>query len=206
MKLNLEKRIAIIGGGSSVKNYLPSLWDKLYALDMDVMSLNKAFLTMSYAPDFQVWLDNVFFQRKERELLDLTSEGVFLISEKCNDYNSLPINQLVSSRVSLDLENKILFKGLQGLTGTFAISLALLMRYKKIYLFGYDYGLLDGNVHYYEQGGCYQDYVYQDEDGSTRKEVSDYDKFLPYKHAIINTSLESKINTFHKQNFDEVVK
>jgi len=203
--------LAIIGGGSSVKNYLPTLWDDLKKFGIDTMAINYAYQKMPYYPDYHVFLDGDFYTQNKNDILTMQKLGVKIISQKNNDLNNQPILTFnTDQNVFLGTEGKdknLIYKGEQGLSGIFALSYAICLGYSKIFLFGYDYGAINGQTHFYndiKHRGLNNNSVYFNNSG-VREEIKAFDKFKKMGF-IYNTSLESNIDVFSKIDFKKYVK
>lgn len=207
----------LIGGGKSVLEGIElGLWDKLTDTKCfrDIFSINYAFKTMPYLPNKQVWVDTTFFKNNMTDLEALYKQGVECHCKKNPKYNAIPeITQHDTSRDEV-VEDK-LYIGLMGLSGTFAISLAIKLGYDRIFLLGYDFGttsINDTHTHYYQHlkipfisSGVNNPQVYMTNSG-VKKDAKSFDRFkeLCYNTIIYNVSLKSNIDSFPKISYTEM--
>jgi hypothetical protein len=202
----MNKEVIILGGGYSIKEGIEKgLWTYINKNNIDVWSLNYAFLTMPFLPSKQLWTDFSFFLTCQKELLRLEKVGVELVSRTFGtvykDFN------IKTYDWSLEKVDDKIFIGKMCLVGTFALSLAEKLNYEKIYLLGYDFGtssLEDRNTHYYLNKDIRRPYLkgtYREKNGSLKDSIKDYKNFNAEK--IINVSLQSNIPYFKKIGYDE---
>ena len=208
------KRVIIVGGGYSIKEGIEKgLWNKIRK--EEIWSLNYSYKAMPYLPDRELFVDVAFFSNNKNELLELANKGVILISQKNNMYDDYPIIQYEAARDNFDLINGGIFKGSLGLTGTFALSLAVRELYGVIYLLGYDFGtpnLSNRKTHFYQDdisvvsGGVGKPEIYLQDNNKPKKHIEDYKVFLNSYSKIYNVSLISNIPYFEKISYDEFFK
>jgi hypothetical protein len=205
----MNKEVIILGGGYSIKEGIEKgLWTYINKNNIDVWSLNYAFLTMPFLPNKQIWTDFGFFLTCKKELLELEKKNVELVSRNFGtlytDFN------ITTYDWSLKKEKGKLSMGETCLVGTFALSLAEELKYKKIYLLGYDFGtsnLDDRKTHYYLDKNIRKaaaKYKYRKENGTVRDSIKDYEDFN--KENIINVSINSNIPYFKKISYDKFFK
>ena len=207
----MSDRVVIVGGGYSIKEGIEKgLWSNLNKNNLDVWSLNYAFLTMPFLPNKQIWVDFAFFLTQQKEILKLGKRGVKLVSRTFGTvYKDFNIKTYDWSRKK---EKDRLFIGSEKLlVGTFALSLAEELKYKKIYLLGYDFGttsINNRNTHYYLSDNIRKPSLkgaYREEDGSLKNSIKeDYKKFN--SDNIINVSMQSNIECFKKINYEDFFK
>jgi hypothetical protein len=210
------KRAILVGGGSSVNEGRElGLWEKIQG--QDIWSVNYAFRTMPYLPTRQCWCDITFFRNNMDDMQRLAESGVLMMSKTHDHYNNRPITQHFTTREEYVgaknmIEQKKLFIGAYGLSGTFALSCAVVEGYDEIYLLGYDFGtsnINDKNTHYYQHDkmpyvscGVGNSDVYMTENGC-KKEVRDYEHYLQEPCKIFNVSPKSNIQCFPKITYEQ---
>jgi hypothetical protein len=216
------KTCIIIGGGDSISEGLNlNLWDKIKG--QDIWSINFAYKTIPYFPSRELWIDVDFFVKNTEELQELSKQGVKLYAKIHGKYTNIPeINSLVTTRLPEDYcgtlaeEKKRYFIGRKGLTGFFALSLAVAEKYDEIYLLGYDFGtpsLADTRTHYYqdkvkelkiESVGIKRPQVYLLPNNQVRPEVVDFNLYLKESQIkIYNVSINSNIECFEKLSYEK---
>lgn len=222
------KPVIIIGGGSSIKPEIErGLWEKIQG-KAEIWSVNFTHKFLPYRPDRQLWLDSTFFmndvgRRNEpvgpQELKKLQMAGVLLCTCVHPLYKSeiyKDIKQYETTRTATKEEfDKAIFIGGQGLSGVFALSLAVREGYDPIYLLGYDYGTTsyeDRNTHFYQDkvaekkiqsSGLANTEVYLQRDGVPQGYVKEYEVYKNYPNKVFNVSLKSNLSTFEKISYDE---
>ena len=212
-----EGRVILIGGGNSVKEGIENgLWDKLK--NEEVWSLNFAYQFMPYPPKKQLWVDDSFFNKCVDDLEKLCKiNNVEMHTKRHRRYAYLQdyIKQYDVVREKggfkewcLKHEPIHVFCGSLGLVGFFALSIAVSMNYKEIYLLGYDWGspnINDKQTHWYQGNpnqppshGMGKPEIYLNNDGANRK-ISDFDVYTNISDLkIYNASLISHIYQFPK--------
>jgi hypothetical protein len=223
----INKRIIIVGGGSSVRQ---NQWDspintlKLwnYLEKEPTVALNYVFRYFNNT--FTCFHDEAFYRSNLEELKNLP----LIIGRYAN--NNLPIllpNTYLVKSVTTHLDNQW-ENGFYGssLVGILALSICINLGYKEIYLLGYDFGSIDGQrTHFYQDSvdisekGCdkrpkYRGFGWKN-DGKGNKtyncanyqnaSIKYFEPFLNYldKIKIINVGLQSHINEFPKISYDE---
>mgnify|MGYP001575108136 CR=1 FL=1 len=210
------KECILIGGGSSIAyGRSLSLFEKIK--DKEVWSINFAFLTMQFLPARQIFLDISFFRNNIDKLQELYLKGVPCYTKKHNKYAGIPeIIQYETTRNPNEMNSKM-FVGRMGLSGIFALSLALKENYDRIFILGFDFGSItnDKNTHYYQHElkvnssgfGMPELYV---QNNQAKNEVQDFEIFQ--KEALIknikiyNISPLSRIDAFPKISYEEFFK
>jgi hypothetical protein len=208
----------LIGAGYSVREGIDKgLWRALRR--QNVWSINYAYQAMPFIPSAEVWQDLSFWVENQNSLHKLYTQGCCLYAKVYEDYRNLKEMSCYESSPSefygrdAIVKGKI-FTGGMGLTGVFALSLAVSWGYDKIYLLGYDFGsasLLDTKTHFYQKEGINPGasghpsiYMYDDK---PRDEVRDFDRFLDVMNdgglEIYNVSPNSNISSFPKMEYDE---
>jgi hypothetical protein len=211
------KKLILLGAGNSIKEGLEKdLWNKIKHIEK--WSLNSMFKIMPYLPDREIWVDKKFFEQTVVELQQLSLKGVKMITRNNTRYAELDsIIQYEGTREILkwNKENKVLFMGQMGLTGIFALSLAIIEGYEEIYLLGYDFGntsIKDKQTHIYQDKlkalriystGSGNPEVYRNDKDQVKNEVEDFNVYLHEKAKIYNVSLNSNIKIFPRISYDE---
>lgn len=212
------KSVIILGGGASViKGIESGLWDNIK--NNEVWSLNYCFKAMPFLPTAQLWVDKSFFSHEKENIMQMHHLGIRLhckhFPNYYNDYNF--INTYVCCPSKKDIDKNQIYVGALGLSGTFAIQIAIELGYDKIYLLGYDYGTTDKSnkkTHWYQDlipelniksSGAGNPMTYRDPNGAI-KGVRDYEHLSIYKDRIINVGLDSNIQTFEKVSYEEFYK
>lgn len=217
------EQVVIIGGGYSVNEGIQKgLWSKLEG--KEVWSLNSVYKIMPYLPTRQLWVDIDFWNHEIDNMQNLFLKGVELITK---DYHRIAglkaqITQYGTCRDLKDwkgqesLDSNMVFTGRMGLVGAFALGVAILRKYKKIYLLGYDFGSqsLDiHNTHFYQNRiaelnimslGAARPEVYRLPDGSLREEIVDWQAYESgFGSQISNVSLISNLPYFPKISYEQ---
>jgi hypothetical protein len=208
------KTAILIGGGKSVLEGIElDLWNKIKD-KADIFSINYAFKTMPYLPNKQVWTDTTFFRNNVEALENLYKQGVECHTKKHGVYNAIPdITQYETAREEKDVNDTTLFIGLMGLSGMLALSLAIYMKYERVFLLGYDFGtssISDTHTHYYQNmpipvisSGIRNPQVYLTDTG-VKKDVKQFNYFNNKGCTIYNVSLTSNIQSFPKISYEEM--
>lgn len=237
----LKAPLILLGGGNSVKEGIEKeLWNRIQG--QRIWSLNYAFITMPYLPTREIWMDLPFFDRNVVALQKLQEQGVEMVTKEKVKYTELvrlgriktyKVNRLREKYNGRNgIKKNFIYVGGMGLTGIFALSLAVAEEYESIFLLGYDFGtssLNETRTHYYQddiQGehfreGFYEDpklgitystgvgrpIVYRTPQDKVKKEVEDFAVYLPEIDKgtlkITNVSLNSNIPYFERISYDE---
>lgn len=196
--------LVIIGGGTSVKEGLDmGLWDKIKHLD--ICTCNNAILHIPYPPKIAVWLDSTDKDPKVLEkILATPCIRVTQMNHDQNDDGRVIRFDILRLRDDTDktvdhidrgIKEGKLYVGGRMFTGIFAISLAIYMGYKKIYLLGFDwYKGKDGKCEWWDYQTNPKIFMHK---GKAQPDVSDHDVFIG-KADIINVSQKSLIPSFPK--------
>ena len=205
------KPLILGGGGKSIQVGLDlGLWDKIKD-KAEIWSVNYFFMTMPYLPARELWCDRCFFTENQHKLEEIASKGV-QCHTKCNSlYNNIPeIQQWSWTREQyFGRIDKPIFTGSMGLSGIFALSLAVAQRYAPIYLLGYDYGtsgMKDTQTHYYQgklittSHGVNNPSIYHTDTG-VKNSVNDFEVYKEYSSNIFNISPTSNIKSFQKLDY-----
>jgi len=190
--------LIVVGGGESATKYFPFLWDDLKKTKADILSINSIFEIMPYQPTIQLWMDEKFFHTNRQKLFDLRSNGSSLYTQNLKIYSNCPnkINTFIKHKDITDYDNKKIFVGQRCLSGMAALSLAVKLHYFPIFLFGYDF---------YPQNIKQRD-VYQNIDGGVADHVKDFDYFKNHINKIYLVGEESKIESFHKIDYNNFLR
>lgn len=140
---NPYKSLIIIGGGNSIKDF-----DFTLLKDYFTFGLNH--ICRYLETTALLWLDTGFYHMN-RQYID--AKNVVKITRYLNN------GQLPQDIIKLKTEkqyfgtrglNKGLWKGkLGGLAGLFSLSLAIALKFKTIYLLGFDMNITDGKTHFH---------------------------------------------------------
>lgn len=214
------KSAILIGGGNSVLEGIElGLWSKIK--EKDVWSVNYAFMTMPYLPSREVFVDRCFYRNNISALQALAEQKVPLYARYQDVYADRDeIKKFQTTREKKGYKGKQalktdgtphLFVGELGLSGTFALSLAIAEDYDTIYLLGYDFGVInyeDKNTHFYKDKlkiistGVGNPQIYINKDNSVKDVVRDYEIFSNEQNVkIYNVSLQSRIPYFDKIDY-----
>ncbi len=203
----MSRNIVIIGGGASITPQLPQLWDKIK--NEEVWSINFAFLTFSFLPSREIWMDLSFFKNNIESLQKLYIQGGSCHAKKNSKYALIPEINLHETTRNPNEKDKKLYVGRMGLSGFFALSLAIKENPNNIFLLGYDFKSINGKTHYYQDthkvqsSGVGHPEIYV-KDGKPKDEVRDWENFLGSNIPIYNVSLESAIECFPKISYEEM--
>jgi len=211
------KSVALIGGGSSVAEGVKTgLWEKLKTSNIDLFSINFAFMAMPYLPTKQVWIDTTFFRNNLDALEKLQKQGVECITKKHAMYNAIATittYDVTREQFNTDI-TKPLYIGQMGLSGTFALSVALARGYDNIYLLGYDFGTTSMSnqfTHFYQNDGLQikshginNPGVYRTHNDAVKKDVKVFEQFSNLPITILNVSPNSNIPYFPKITYPQL--
>lgn len=204
----MNKDIILVGGGSSVNEGISlGLWNKIK--DFEVWSINFAFMTMPYLPKREIWVDLSFFTKNMEALQKLQSQGVPCYAKKHMKYVNIPeVTTLETTRDPKEADKKI-FIGRMGLSGFFALHLAIKENYDRIFLLGFDFGAPTTHTHYYqdilkvESSGFGKPELYTHKNGQVKDGVKDFEIFIGSNSKIYNVSMISNIPYFPKITYEE---
>jgi len=199
-----SKKTILIGGGASVKEGIQlGLWEQIK--NEDVWSINFAYWTMPYLPQREIWVDISFFKSNMNSLYELASKGVSCYAKKHTIYADMP--EICTYDTTREQGTEKLFIGRLGLSGFFALQLAVLEQRSPIYLLGYDFRDLNNKTHYYQDDlvttsvGVGHKELYINKDGSPKDTVKDFDIFQNNQSKIYNVSPHSHITTFERIDY-----
>jgi hypothetical protein len=199
------KDVILIFGGESISEGIKlDLWSKIRG--RNVWSINFAFKTFDFLPSAEVWVDISFFEKNMEALQKLYLAGVPCHAKKHQIYAGInEINTYETTRNPQEMDKK-LYIGRMGLSGFFALSLAIRQGYENIYMCGNDFGSKTAKTHYYQDDikvdstGIGHPELYRN-NGQVKEEVRDWEYFNQYNKNIINVSLESAIECFPKIDY-----
>ena len=194
------KQLFIVGGGSSIKESLPQLWQKIN--NRFVIGINYSYHHFKN-PTFHVYLDKNFY-KDNKEALDKLP---LIITKPLKNLPSNVIQLKTITSYNRDVR-KGAYKG--SLSGIYALSLAIyLLDEGEIFLLGYDFcGIGKDNkgrakTHYYEniehRGRGKINYY-----GTKGRADRDFGVYKNEKKCkIYNVSLQSQINVFPKISYTQ---
>jgi hypothetical protein len=206
----MSKNVVLIYAGMSLQEGISlGLWEKIK--NIDVWSINFAFLTMPFLPQAEIFVDISFFKKNMEALQKLYLAGVPCHAKRHQIYSGInEINTYETTRNPQEMDKK-LYIGRMGLSGFFALSLAIRQGYENIFMCGNDFGSKTAKTHYYqddikvESTGIGHPELYRN-NGQVKEEVRDWEYFLNYPAKIINVSPESAIECFPKISYLEFFK
>ena len=204
------KRVILLGGGKSIREGIEQgLWDKIK--NEEVWSINYGFLMMPYLPKREIWADISFFKNNIDRLQNLANSGVQCYAKAHPKYSYLKqINSIPCTRESKNVKEGTIFIGKMGLSGFFALQLAVMDNYEEIFLLGYDFGTAEKNdtdTHFYQNQikvistGVGAPKLYRNSNGKIREEVKDFEIFTHGNNKIYNVSLYSNIPFFERISY-----
>lgn len=222
----MAKEVIIIGGGNSVRQGIDlDLWNKIKG--KNTWSLNYSFRSMPYLPTREIWIDHAFFTHNVDDMLGLWKQGVNMVTKTNNRYAlqyhdfGEAITQYQTTRERKAYKGKpvlkdltpFIFCGRMGLTGIFALSLAVAEGYDLIYLLGYDFGTVDiknSQTHFYQgklevwSTGVGKPTLYRSKHNIVGKDIKDFEVFKQESETkIVNVSPESNIKYFEKIDYPQ---
>ena len=214
----MRKSVILLGAGYSIKEGIDlGLWDKIR--EQENWSINYAFMTMPYLPKREIWVDIAFFKDNAEALQKLQEQGVIMITRNHHKYANIRDKLIIyDSTRELDkyygqeaIQKNLLYYGRMGLSGMFALSLAVAERFEEIFLLGYDFGTssLDKNQTHYYQGqlkvistGMGRPIVYRNPNNTLKDEIKDFEVYKRETNIKIwNVSLNSNIPYFEKISY-----
>ena len=183
--------LIIIGGGNSISYYQPYFWEDI--IGKQTMSINYAYKFMLESPTYQISIDTKFWKTNKEDMNNLEKKGTILINR----------NREYVTTKKFHREGN-LYSGSRTLSGVFALSyVTRKMYYEKIFLFGYDFGIIDGQTHFYnniKHSGLGKARAYHDPNGQILEAVKDFDNFKEYPIYVIG---KSHIESFPKISYEE---
>lgn len=206
------KDIVIVGGGKSISEGVSlDLWNKIKD-KAEIWSINFAFMVMPYLPHSEIWVDISFFRNYMDKLQSLHKQGVKCYAKKHHTYAGIP--EIITYETTRDPKDiyKKMFIGRMGLSGFFALHLALKQEnVKNIYLLGFDFGSSTTKTHFYQDtiqvksSGVNKPELYRDRSGRIKDEVRDFDVLRleadKRNIKVYNVSSESAIECFEKIDY-----
>ena len=220
----MKNKVVIIGGGYSVKEGIENgLW-KILKQKRDsvaVWAINSSFKFMPIVPDVLLWLDESFYKQALPDIKKLKCRKYYTFHPKwqqLEDGIAYKVTRHFSGKL-ISRDNRI-YVTKNGLTGGFAISLAITEGFEDIYLCGYDFGLVTTKL---DKDNCYYTHWYQDEiktikwlsagvgkpsvyhiqDNKQVKELHmrSFKYYNQFHNRICNVSPKSNLDAFPKINY-----
>lgn len=206
-------RIIILGAGASLKEGVhKGLWDAISG--QDIWAINFMFKVMPFTPKAVIFQDLGVWARHKLDLLLLKDAGVKLYARPHQDLEEKVECFEQDTREfygRAGIEKGKIYTGRMGLTGLYALSLAIAKGYDEIYLLGYDFGtpsLECDDTHCYvglNEGSEGRPAIYRTHQG-VREEVNDFENYKSSEWKIFNVSERSNITAFPKLSYDEFLK
>jgi hypothetical protein len=186
----LNNRLVIIGGGSSIKEFDLAKLDHEFTFGLN-------FVCHYYEPTALIWIDRNFYNQNQQAIDKLRCVKI------TRDSRDVPTDvfKLMSAKQ---------YHGLDGLTsglyhpylvGLFSLSLGIALKFKEIYLLGFDGRFMNDNSHFH-------DIKYrgtEDEDVYIRGNKY-FDVYKDCESKIYNVSPDSAIHTFTKITYNDFCK
>lgn len=170
--------LIIIGGGNSIKS-MPTLWDDI--IGHDVMTINYAYKFVKETPKYQVSIDRMFWKNNKAEMDKLEACGCKLINRN-REYVLVEKYEPKGN----------MFRGQRKLSGVFALDYAIRkLNYEMIFLFGYDFGVVDGKTHFYDDpkhSGINKSGAYLNGNNNPLGAIHDFENFMSHKIIIVGKS------------------
>ncbi|UCF13180.1 MAG: hypothetical protein JSW06_02705 [Thermoplasmatales archaeon] len=195
------KSVVIIGGGTSLKGFDFSKLDKEFTI-----AINHAIEHYSKA-NCLLFGDKIFLHKYNRDKFNFDEyKGLIFARDTCK--GSEPFQSWG------DRDNVYFFEGYRdepimnpkkGLfhptsSGFMAMSLALQMKARRIYLLGFDYYKKNGEMHFFEDYDHHKKY----EEYKLERKLAKVRKFEKYAGRFINCNPKSKIEIFKKIHWSEI--
>ena len=203
-----NKQIIIIGGGPSInEGIVKELWTKL----SNHLTLGLNYSYNYFSSTAQIYVDEDFYL-KELKTHDTFKKLPLIIGKHHKNLlkHDIPNTLMLPAKAQYDPTLKLgVYKS--SLCGLFALSLAIYLQPKEIFLLGYDYGGVGNDsqkraiTHFY-QGEIQHRGIgkinYYTAKGRAER---DYKPFVGHAN-ITNVSMNSNINVFPKITYDEFFK
>jgi len=199
--------IVIFGGGYSVKKELENgLAERVK--DREVWAINYIYENLPYPPKRLVFVDNSFHQQNKEELKRLNSLGVEIHAKFHPRLDPFIKTHLTyRNRTDPDYTPEKVFIGSHGLSGVFALSLAVKEQYDRIFALGYDWGSPSNAVKEThtntKSDGAGKVSIYLNPDDKPNEHLKSFDDFKDFKN-IYNVSPISHIKVFQKITYEEM--
>lgn len=230
-----SKDCFLVGGGKSVREGIATgLWDFLEGKDW--WSLNYSAMFAECTPTREVFIDEKFY-KENKEYIHKLSETVPIY---CREFQSIKNNTLKCTMYDKSKGRFLTVKEMKqsnslsvsemGMTGEFALSLAVLEGYERIYIAGFDFGVSDPNdkdTHWYQYGlkndpkksrshwwnqtcklfstGVGNPGTYF-ENNKLKKAIEFYNNYTTIHKQIYNVSMVSNITAFPKITYEQMYK
>jgi len=196
--LNKERNAFIIGGGTSLKGFDLTRLDNEFTI-----AINH---TIEHYPqaDCLIFGDKIFLNKTTFDIR--TYKGMIFCSEGAA--YSYPMQEMIPQDnifVFETLRDEPVINAKKGLyhptsSGMMAISLALQMHAKRIYLLGFDYYKVNGQMHWFKDYDHHKKY----HDDKLKKKLKKFKNFEKHRGSIINLNPDSLIEEFQKKSIKDV--
>ncbi len=194
-----QKATVIVGGGSSVREGLRmGLWDRIS--DTQIFAVNYTGLKMPYAPDLACWLDHHYPPDIQKAFAELPC---LKYSKHLGAYGDTEAMNVTNSPKDFPacLEQNVQFVGQRTISGIFALSLAVWLKCRRIFLLGYDWNVgADGVSDWYTDASTKKAWLKNDL--APYEDISDHDVFAPHAE-IFNVSPITHIKSFPVITFEK---
>ena len=213
-------RCVIIGGGYSLKEQINNgFWQKIEN-NIEIWSINFAFLFMPYIPNTILWLDVKFFNQCKHKLSTIKCKKIAAFNDAWKNWLEV-LNYKTTRKFSGLIDDKnIVYVGGNGLTGFFSLTLAILEGFEEIYLVGMDFKVTEeikntGNIihtHWYteedlkkhgmESPGIGKKQVYVLNNNQPNSNINGFKNYNQF-HKKIYVVGDSNIKNFINIGYDE---
>jgi hypothetical protein len=183
-------RLVIIGGGSSIKGFDLAKLNHEFTFGLN-------FVCHYYDPTALIWIDRDFYSKHQQVINNLKCVKI------TRDSRDVPADvfKLLSAKEYHGLDG--LSKGLYHpyLVGLFSLSLGIALKFKEIYLLGFDGRFVNDKSHFHDivHRGTQDEMVYIR--GNAR-----FDVYKDCPSKIYNVSLDSAIHAFPKISYEQFCK
>ncbi len=177
------------------------LWKKIR--HAQIITVNHAALRMPYAPDVACWLDNNFLPEEGAALGELPCMKFTMRSGVYGDAQMLETTNKLEDFPAC-LEQNVQFTGKRTISGIFALSLAIWLQCKRIFLLGYDWNVgPDGVSDWFHDKDTKRAWLKND--AAPHDDIKDHDVFKGHAE-IYNVSEISNIRSFPKISYEQFFK
>ncbi len=205
-------RVIILGSGNSIreeglKTY-PHLFDMLSA--QLIFSCNYNYKYLKFKPFANFFIDPEFYEENKEDLdkyqLNVVSRYIAIRHPEINEKDNYLVIKENNKTISPQNFKDGIYVG--RLTGIFAISFALTLDVKEIYLLGFDFGAVGDRTHWYDlkhrgvgfnEKNRYNTEIYNDSPLPHFTKIIEEAKIR--KTKIYNVSLLSRLNFFEKIDY-----
>lgn len=218
------KSVHLLAGGYSIReNIEKGLWNLLEG--EEIWGINYTYKLCPLKLHRQLFCDYNFFKNNIADLENLAKLGVPIYAKSHSHYNKLTDNYIKQYNTcrepntykgieTLKQNEPHIYIGRLGLSGTFALSLAIAEGYTDIFLWGFDFGttsIQEKNTHWYQPDikvvshGVGNPGIYRiPSNDSVKIDVKDYEVFTKTSNInIYNISPNSNIPYFTKYTFEQ---